>query len=245
MKKIVVFGACSAIAQETIKCFAENGAELYLLDLSAERLNILKNDLQTKYKSKISISEFNAADIAKNAEAIDKIIAEFGDFDAALIAYGTLPKHTEIIYDYHSIIKEFNINALSIIALVSVIANYFEKKSAGTLAVISSVAGDRGRQSNYIYGAAKGTLSIFLQGLRNRFGKTNIKIITIKPGMVDSPMTAEMPKSPLFAKPEVVGKGIYKAMLKGKDIAYLPGFWRIIMFIIKHIPEKIFKKLSL
>lgn len=245
IKKIVVFGACSAIAQESIKCFAEKGAEFYILDLSIDRLNMLKNDLETRYSTKVFASEFNALDIEKNSNIIAKIQKEFGSFDTALIAWGTLPNHSEIIHNYNDIVKEFNVNSLSIIALASIIANYFETQKKGTLAVISSVAGDRGRQSNYIYGAAKGSLSIFLQGLRNRFGKTEIKIITIKPGMVDSPMTANMPKSPLFSKPSVVGKGIYKAMIKGKDIAYIPGYWRIIMLIIKSIPEKIFKKLSL
>jgi len=132
-----------------------------------------------------------------------------------------------------------------VIAMASVAANYFEQQNYGTLAVISSVAGDRGRQSNYVYGAAKGTISLFMQGLRNRFGKTDIKIITIKPGMVDTPMTADMPKNPLYSTPITIGKGIFEAMVNGKEIAYLPTYWRLVMFIIKHIPEFVFKKLSL
>ena len=99
--------------------------------------------------------------------------------------------------------------------------------------------------SNYLYGSAKGAVSLFLQGARNRLSPTNVKVITIKPGMVDTAMTADMPKNFLFAKPEVVAGGIIKAIIKGKDIAYVPGFWRLVMFIIKHIPESIFKKLKL
>ena len=129
--------------------------------------------------------------------------------------------------------------------MASIAANYFEKEKKGCIAVISSVAGDRGRQSNYIYGAAKGGVTTFLQGLRNRLSPSGVSVVTIKPGMVDTPMTAHLPKSPLFAKPSDVGKGIYKAMLAGKDIAYLPVYWKLIMFVIKIIPEGIFKKMRL
>jgi short-subunit dehydrogenase len=114
------------------------------------------------------------------------------------------------------------------------------------IAVISSVAGDRGRQSNYVYGAAKGMVSLFAQGLRNRLAKSNVDVVTIKPGFVDTPMTAEFDKSGLlWAKPEQIAAGIIKAMQKGKGEVYLPWFWWGIMLIIKHIPEAIFKRLSL
>jgi len=115
----------------------------------------------------------------------------------------------------------------------------------GSLAVISSVAGDRGRQSNYVYGAAKGMVSLFLQGLRNRLSKKNVQVLTIKPGFVDTPMTAAFTKGALWAKPEAVARGIVKAVDKRRDEVYLPGFWRLIMLLIRHIPESLFKKLSL
>ena len=111
--------------------------------------------------------------------------------------------------------------------------------------MISSVAGDRGRASNYIYGTAKGAVSIFLQGLRNRLSSSNVNVLTIKPGFVDTPMTSHLPKNFLYAKPELVGEQIYDAISKQKDIVYIPKFWRLIMFMIKHIPEFIFKKLSI
>ena len=129
--------------------------------------------------------------------------------------------------------------------MTTILANYFEEKKDGCIAVISSVAGDRGRQSNYLYGSAKGAVSIFLQGLRNRLSKSNVHILTIKPGLVDSPMTAHLPKNFLYSKPAVIANGIYSAIENKKDIVYLPKFWWLILTILKLIPESIFKKLSL
>jgi short-subunit dehydrogenase len=125
------------------------------------------------------------------------------------------------------------------------LANLMEAQGSGTIAVISSVAGDRGRQSNYVYGAAKGMVTRFLQGLRNRLAKRGVQVLTIKPGFVDTPMTAAFKKGALWAQPDAVARGIVAAVDAGKDEVYLPGFWRLIMAIIRHIPEPIFKRLSL
>ena len=131
------------------------------------------------------------------------------------------------------------------VSFLTPVANYFEKLQKGTIAVGSSVAGDRGRQSNYLYGTAKGAKTIFLQGLRNRLTKSGVQVLTIKPGFVDTPMTAHIEKGPLFVDPEVIAQGIMKAIKNKRDVVYLPFFWRWIMLIIKLIPEKIFKRLSL
>jgi decaprenylphospho-beta-D-erythro-pentofuranosid-2-ulose 2-reductase len=125
------------------------------------------------------------------------------------------------------------------------LAKQLEQQGHGCIAVISSVAGDRGRQSNYVYGTAKGALSIFLQGLRNRLGKTGVQVLTIKPGFVDSPMTKDFDKGLLWVKPAMIAQGILRAIEKKKEVVYLPFFWRYIMLIIKMIPEKIFKRLTL
>ena len=142
-------------------------------------------------------------------------------------------------------LREIDNNGLSVIALCTLLGNRFEAQGSGSIAVISSVAGDRGRQSNYVYGAAKGMVTRFLQGLRNRLAKENVQVLTIKPGFVDTPMTAAFKKGALWAQPADVARGILAAIDKGKDEVYLPGFWRLIMLVIRHIPEFIFKKLSL
>ncbi|MCG8081658.1 MAG: SDR family NAD(P)-dependent oxidoreductase, partial [Candidatus Thiodiazotropha taylori] len=141
--------------------------------------------------------------------------------------------------------KEFEVNALTTISLLTNLANYFEAQQRGSIVVISSVAGDRGRQSNYVYGAAKGAVTIFLQGLRNRLTKSGVNVLTVKPGFVDTPMTADFPKGALWASSEKVAQDINKAIDAQKSVAYVPWFWRYIMLIIKSIPEMVFKKLSL
>ncbi|MEL7234405.1 MAG: SDR family NAD(P)-dependent oxidoreductase, partial [Chloroflexota bacterium] len=115
----------------------------------------------------------------------------------------------------------------------------------GVIAVISSVAGDRGRGSNYVYGTAMAAKTTFLSGLRNRLAKSGVQVVTVKPGFVDTPMTANIPKNALFASPAKVGKDIYTGLKKGHDVIYTPFFWRYIMWIIRLIPEPIFKRLSL
>ena len=136
-------------------------------------------------------------------------------------------------------------NFLSAVSLITWLANYFEASKQGTLAVISSVAGDRGRKSNYVYGASKGALNIFLDGVRNRIDRAGVNVLTIRPGFVDTPMTAHIPKGPLFASPAQVAEGILAAVERRKDVVYLPGFWRPIMFLIRNIPERVFKKMNL
>lgn len=245
MKKVLVFGGTSRIAHETEKLFAMEGAELFLFDLKLSRLEAVRDDILARHSTKIHISEFDAMDFDNHKEKFEEAVMALGEIDVVFIAFGSLPDQKAVEADNLLAVSEFTLNASAVISLSTLAANYFEARKKGTIAVISSVAGDRGRQSNYLYGSAKGALSVFLQGLRNRLTRSGVQVLTIKPGMVDTPMTASMPKGPLFAKAETVGKGIYDAINSGKDIAYLPSFWRLIMFVIKHIPEFIFKKLSL
>jgi short-subunit dehydrogenase len=162
-----------------------------------------------------------------------------------LIAHGTLGDQHACEASVPETIRELNTNAISVISLCTLLANRFAAAGRGTLAVIGSVAGDRGKQSNYVYGAAKATVDVFLQGLRNRLFKQGVSVVTIKPGFVDTPMTAAYKKGLLFAQPGAVADGIVKAMDRGTPVVYLPAYWRLIMFVIRSIPERIFRKLSL
>ena len=142
--------------------------------------------------------------------------------------------------------REIETNALSLISLATLAANRFEAEKRGVIAAIASVAGDRGRASNYVYGAAKGMVAIFLSGLRNRLARSGVAVVTIKPAFVDTPMTASFEKKGLlWAKPDAVAAGIVRAIDRRADVVYLPGFWRLIMLVIRHIPEAAFKRLSL
>ncbi|HLI90287.1 MAG TPA: SDR family oxidoreductase [Ktedonobacteraceae bacterium] len=243
--KVLIVGATSAIAQETAKCFARDNAELFLVARDAEKLNAVVDDLRVRGAKSVETFLLDISDLERHQEMFDAALAALGSLDMLLIAHGTLGDQHKCELSVAETLRELNTNAISVISLLTISANYFERQRRGCIAVISSVAGDRGRQSNYVYGTAKGAVSIFLQGLRNRLHKARVSVLTVKPGFVDTPMTAALRKGPLFARPSSVGKGIYLAMLKGRDVVYLPWFWRPIMFVVKSIPERIFKQLSL
>jgi short-subunit dehydrogenase len=245
MKKVLIIGAASAIAQETARLMAKNSFEFYLSDINQAALPIISDDLRARGAKAVHYRELDILNFEGHQPLIEDAIQKLGGIDIALIAYGTLPDQSKTMASHIDTLRELNINAVSVIMISTIISNHFEEHGSGTLAVISSVAGDRGRQSNYIYGSAKGAVSIYLQGLRNRLNDKGIKVLTIKPGLVDTPMTAHLPKNFLFAKPEKIANDIFQAIERGKDVLYTPWFWRIVMFMVKHIPESIFKKLKL
>jgi decaprenylphospho-beta-D-erythro-pentofuranosid-2-ulose 2-reductase len=245
MKKVLIIGATSAIAQEVSKCFAKDSAWLFLVGRNQEKLTVIAEDLRVRGAGKVESLSLDLDVLGLHGELVPTATKALGGLDVALIAHGTLPHQKDCEQNVETTLKEFTTNCISTVSLLTHLANYFEERRGGCIAVITSVAGDRGRQSNYIYGAAKGTISIFLQGMRNRLSKVGVKVLTIKPGFVDTPMTAGLPKNALFADPSVVGKRIFKAILSGEDIVYAPWFWRWIMLVIKVIPESIFKKLQL
>ncbi|MEI7612445.1 MAG: SDR family oxidoreductase [Betaproteobacteria bacterium] len=245
MQKILIIGATSAIAEATARLWAERGAALFLVGRKAERLEIIAADLRVRGAASVSSLAIDVCDTTAQAAMLEAVAAALGGLDVALIAHGSLPDQKACEASVEMTMREIDINALSVIALATQLGGRFEAQGSGSLAVISSVAGDRGRQSNYVYGAAKGMISLFLQGLRNRLAKKGVQVLTIKPGFVDTPMTAAFPKGALWAKPEAIARGIVKAIDGGRDEVYLPGFWRVIMLLIRHIPERFFKKMSL
>lgn len=245
MKRILIIGATSAIAEATARLWAARGATLFLVGRNAERLEAVASDLRVRGAAAVTSFAMDACDTAAHAAMLEASRDAMGGLDVALIAHGSLPDQKACEVSVELTLKEIDTNALSVIALATRLAEIFEKQGCGTLAVISSVAGDRGRQSNYVYGAAKGMVSLFMQGLRNRLAKKGVQVLTIKPGFVDTPMTAAFPKGALWAKPEAIARGIARAVEYGADEVYLPGFWRLIMTIIRLVPERVFKRLSL
>lgn len=245
MQKILIIGATSAIAEAVAKRFASKGHSLYLLARNQERRQMLAADLKVRGAEKVFQGEFNANDFGSHAELLKHVMTEMGGLDTVLIAHGTLGDQKACEADFQKTLAELNTNAISVISLLTHLANHFEQQRHGSIAVIGSVAGDRGRQSNYVYGTAKGALWIFLQGLRNRLHKSGVQVLSIKPGFVDTPMTAQFSKGALWSTPEKVAQDIEQALANRKDVLYTPGFWRLIMAVICSIPERIFKKLSL
>ena len=173
-------------------------------------------------------------------------MSALGQIDIALIAHGTLPDQKACEQNVEVALAEFANNGTSVIALLTLLANQFETQRCGSLAVISSVAGDRGRPSNYLYGTAKAAVSTFCEGLRARLFKVGVHLVTIKPGFVDTPMTKGLPlPGPLVAKPEQVAERIVKGIENKANTLYTPGFWALIMFIIRCVPQFVFKRLNL
>lgn len=248
LNRVVIFGVTSAIAEQTARQLIQNGASIYCVGRNPDKLNRILADLKVRAGSDQTIAgtSVDLTDTHQHLAIIQQANEALGGLDAVLIAHGTLPDQKACEADVTLTLQEIETNALSVVSLLSLLANQFEAQGKGVIAAISSVAGDRGRQSNYVYGAAKGMVSLFMQGLRNRLASKGVSVVTIKPGFVDSPMTASFDKSgPLWSKPEIIAKGIVNAMQKGKGEVYLPWFWFMIMQVIKHIPEAIFKRLSL
>ena len=245
MSQVLIIGATSAIAQEVAKLYAAKGSKLFLVARDSDKLDQIARDLEVRGAETVDYFTQDLINIEQHEMLLNKADEKLGGVDIVLIAHGTLPDQKQCEGSVNQTLQELQINFVSTASLLTHLANYFEKKGKGCLAVISSVAGDRGRQSNYIYGAAKGGLSIFLQGLRNRLSKVGVCVLTIKPGFVITPMTADFKKGLLWAQPKPVAEAIVKAIEKRKDILYVPWFWRWIMVIIRAIPERAFKRMSL
>ncbi len=245
MRKMLIVGATSAIAQATAKLFAEKHHALFLVGRDADKLETIAADLKVRGAHQVDYTALDLNEFDKHPSMLEQAYTSLEGLDTILIAHGILDDQKAGEQDYTKAEQALRTNFLSVVSLLTPIANRLEKQRYGCIAVISSVAGDRGRQSNYIYATAKGALTIFLQGLRNRLHSANICVLTIKPGFVDTPMTANFKKGALWAKPEAIARGIYRAIENRKNTVYLPGFWWLIMMMIRHIPEPIFKRMKL
>jgi len=246
MKNIVIIGATSAIAQACAQVWARQGHHLMLVGRSEGKLNAVKADAQTRGAASVTTLVQDLADVNAGQSILEACQAQWAQIDYVLVAHGTLPDQAKCQDDVNYAIQEFNTNGLSVIALLTTLAKQLETQRHGTLGVISSVAGDRGRGSNYLYGAAKSAVSEYCSGLRARLSKLNVHVLTIKPGFVATPMTAGLPlPEKLTATPEAVAADIIKGFEKKRNVLYTPFFWWPIMMIIKMIPEFIFKKLSI
>ncbi len=246
MKRILVIGATSAIATACCRLWAEQGHEFFLVARDAEKLQQTAQDLEARGAKSVNSFTMDVLDTPQHALMLQQCISTHRQIDIALVAHGTLPDQAACEQDAELALQEFSINGSSVISLLSLLAEQFTLQRCGSLAVISSVAGDRGRPSNYLYGSAKAAVSAFCEGLHARLFKIGVHVITIKPGFVDTPMTQglALPQA-LVVSPDYVAKHIVKAIDKKKAVLYTPRFWTLIMLIIRNIPTFIFKRLNL
>jgi decaprenylphospho-beta-D-erythro-pentofuranosid-2-ulose 2-reductase len=235
MTRVAIIGATSAIAQETAKLYAAEGATLFLVARDEAKLAAVAGDLRVRGAGEVTTFTADLADRSRDAA----IVAAAGAPDVVLIAHGLLPDQRAIDTDAEGQVAAFELNATSFIALATHFANVIPP--GGALAIIGSVAGDRGRRSNYVYGAAKAAVHAYCEGLRGRLAESNIAVVLIKPGWVDTPMTAGMKKNPLFASAISVGRGIHQAIRQRRATVYLPFFWRPISLLVRMLPARLVK----
>lgn len=241
---VLILGATSAIARATAAAFAARGAALYLASRDLDELRRIAADLRLRYGVEVRYGLFDAEATESHEAFMQSVIEAMHGITGVVLAFGYLGDQ-QAARDFKVGTKVISANFTGAASILGHCANYFEPLKRGFIIGISSVAGDRGRQSNYVYGAAKGALSLYLQGLRNRLFASGVRVITIKPGFVDTAMTYGLPGLFLVASPHAIGERIVAALGKSSDVVYLPWFWRYIMLIIKHIPEPIFKRMKL
>jgi decaprenylphospho-beta-D-erythro-pentofuranosid-2-ulose 2-reductase len=241
--RVLIVGASSALATEVGRRYAERGATLVLTGRNPAHLAAVGDDLRVRGAADVVTQVLDVLDRARHAELVKRAFE--GGLDIALIAHGDLPDQERCQADPQEAARTLELNLVSTVQLVTLLAAAFEAQRSGTIAVISSVAGDRGRQSNYVYGAAKAGVSVFLQGLRQRLHSAGVRVVTLKPGFVDTPMTAHLPRNPLASSARRAGGAIYRAIEGRRDVAYIPWFWRPVMALIRAVPESFFKRLRL
>lgn len=245
LTRVLVLGATSSIAVAVMQKLATRGAHFFLVARSPAKLDAVKRDLLTRGAACVAVHAMDLNETAAHAQMLSGAAETLGTIELALIAHGVLGNQEQAQASYAAAEAILQTNFLSTASLITWLANYFEASNQGTLAVVSSIAGDRGRKSNYVYGASKGALNIFLDGVRNRIDRAGVHVLTIRPGFVSTPMTAHLPQGPLFASPAQVAQGILKAIARRKDVVYVPGYWAPIMFVIRSVPQSFFKKLNL
>lgn len=240
---ICVLGATSAIAEQVARRWAARGARLFLVARDGERLERIAADLELRGAARVVRHRADLDDPAALAPLLEALEATFGTPDIVLLAFGTLGDQVAIARDPAATRRALATNLVSPAALLTALAGRMEAAGRGVLAVLTSVAGDRGRASNYVYGAAKGGLSIFLEGLRHRLAASGVAVVDIRPGPVDTPMTAGLAKGgPLWASAERVARDIERAIERRRSVVYTPWFWRWIMLVIRLLPEPLFHR---
>lgn len=243
MKHVLILGATSDIAQALAHKFAAHGFHPILAGRNSARLTEVATDIEIRHQVAATVVEFDALDYSGHAAFYAALPVRP---EVAITVFGYLGDQQKAQADFCEAERIINANYTGAVSILETIAADFEQRRSGTIIGISSVAGERGRQSNYIYGSAKAALSTYLSGLRNRLAKAGVHVLTVKPGFVRTKMTADLSlPGPVTAQPEQVAADVFKAYQKGADEVYSLWLWRYVMWLIRNIPEPIFKRLNL
>ncbi|MFL5246443.1 MAG: SDR family oxidoreductase [Myxococcales bacterium] len=241
MKRVVVLGATSAIAQHVARLYADQGASLFLAGRNPARLAAVAGDLRVRGAGQVESAVFDLDDTAAHERLLDAAEAALGPADIVFLAHGVLGSRDASPEEAEAILRT-NLGGPTSLLLRA--ARRMEARRAGTLVALSSVSGDRGRAANPVYGAAKAGLTALLSALRQRLSTAGVSVLTVKPGFVDTPMTAHLAAMPFVVGPDRVARDIVRALERGADVVYTPPIWRIVMLVVRLLPEKLFKKLS-
>lgn len=241
---ILILGGNSDIGSAIAHKFAkEKGAKITLASRNIKELEEKARDISIRYQVSTQVASFDASDYENHQEFYKNLEHKP---DGVILAFGYTNNQFDAQNDFKTAYKSISTNYVGAVSILEIIASDFEKKGRGFIIGISSVAGDRGRQSNYIYGSAKAALSAYLSGLRNRLVKSGVHVLTVKPGFVRTKMTADMDlPDKITLTPDEAAENIFNAWKKGKNTTYTKWFWKLIMMIIKSIPEPVFKRLNL
>ena len=243
MSCVLIIGAKSDIAKEVAREYAKNGYDLYLAGRNIDEMKDFENDIKIRSKADVKLKEFDITDFESHEQFYNSL--EPKPLGVIVVA-GYMAEQKTCENDWSKTLNTINVNFTGAVSILNIIANDMEQNKNGFIVGVSSVAGDRGRKANYIYGSAKAGFSAYLSGLRNRLYESGVKVLTVKPGFVNTKMTAKLDlPTKLTAQPEDVAKDIFTAQQKGNDVLYTKPIWRVIMMIIKMIPEWKFKGMSL
>lgn len=243
--RVLILGATSPIARALALHFARDGAALYLAARDLAEAERIARDLHVRAGGAAYACAFDAADFASHDTFVRKTIDALGGLDGVVVAFGTLGDETIAQADPAQALQTISQNFTGAVSIMTLCAEHFRTQGQGFIIVLASVAGDRGRSRNYVYGSAKGALALFTQGLRGRLAKSGVHVMTAKLGFVDTRMTWGRDGLILTASPQTAAKKIYAAFRQGAEVVYVPGFWRPIMAAIRLVPERFFKRLNI
>jgi short-subunit dehydrogenase len=244
-KRILILGATSAIAEACARLWANERAHLYLIARNLERLALIAADLRIRGAT-VQQAQLDVDDLDRHGAVVDAAFQELERMDVVLVAHGVLPDQSLCERSVGAMLAAMRTNAISVVSLLTLIANRMQAQGSGVIAVIGSVAGDRGRKSNYVYGSAKAMVATFAEGLAGRMDGRGVRVIVIKPGFVDTPMTAAFEKGLLWATPHAVAKIIHQRVAAARSGSYYaPRFWRLIMALVRYVPARLLYRLKL
>jgi decaprenylphospho-beta-D-erythro-pentofuranosid-2-ulose 2-reductase len=242
---VLVVGATSSIARALAGRFAERGARLHLVGRDGAELGRIAADLHVRHGAVVSCGRLDVHDRESHRAAVQDALRQLGTFDTAAVAVGELGDQRRSERDPEHALEIIDANYAGPVSILTEIANVMEDRGRGRLVCLLSVAGERGRPTNYVYGSAKGGLDIFLEGLRARLFKKGVRVTSIRLGFVDTKMTFGQAGLFLVASPQRAAASVLRALDRRRDVAYVPGFWRPVMFAIRSLPRPLFKRMSL